>query len=153
MGVFIFLLGFMLCGFIAYGIFTYAVYKFMKEEDICGVKIDFTRPKKSYEYIPAKIPPTYSYYTPQYHTFDKSKTWESKNPVFISTEADGILDIFEEFLDGYNIKIPCDDAVEEQDRIAGGNAAIYGIAYGNLQSDVEEYLRAMVENISERGWS
>lgn len=153
MGVLIFLLGFMLCGFIAYGLFTYVVYKAIKNESVNGVKIEFTWPRKSYEYIPAKIPPRYSYYTPKYHEFDKSKTWESKNPVFISSEADGILDIFEEFLDGYNIKIPCDDAVEEQDRIAGGNAAIYGIAYGNLQSDVEEYLRTMVENINERGWS
>ena len=153
MGVLIFLLGFMLCGFIAYGIFTYAVWKALRSEDIKGIKIDFERPRKSYEYIPAKIPPYYTYYTPKYHEFDKSKTWESKNPVFISSEADGVLDIFEEFLDKYEIKIPCDDDVEEQDRLNGGNAAIYGIAYGDLQSDVEEYLRSMVENISERGWS
>ena len=151
MGVLIFLLGFMLCGFIAYGIFTYEVYKFMKGEDICGVKIEFTRPK-TYEYIPAKIPPYYTYYTPKYHEFDKSKTWESKNPVFISTEADGILDIFEEFLDKYEIKVPCDKD-EEQDRINGGNPALYGTAYYDLSSDIEEYLRTMVENISERGWS
>ena len=152
MGVLIFLLGFMLCGFIAYGIFTYVVYKFMRGEDICGVKIDFTRPKKSYEYIPAKIPPTYSYYTPKYHEFDKSKTWESKNPVFISSEADGILDIFEEFLDKYEIKVPCDKD-EEQDRINGGNPALYGTAYYDLSSDVETYLRDMVNAINERGWS
>lgn len=148
MGVLIFLLGFMLCGFIAYGIFTYAVYKFMKGEDICGVEIEFTRPR----YIPAKIPPTYSYYTPTYHKFDKSKTLESKNPVFISTEADGILDIFEEFLDKYEIKVPCDKD-EEQDRINGGNPALYGTAYYDLSSDVETYLRDMVNAINERGWS
>ena len=151
MGVIIFLVGFMLCGFIMYGVFTHVTWKALREEDIKGVKIEFTGHKKSYEYVPAKIPPYYTYYT-EYHEFDKSKTWESKNPVFISSEADGILDIFEEFLDKYEIKVPCDKD-DEQDRINGGNPALYGTAYYDLSSDVETYLRDMVNSINERGWS
>lgn len=157
MGVLMFLFGFMVCGFIFYGIFTYVVWKTLRNEDICGIKIDFTWPKeskgsyaknRSYDY---RLPYG-SYYVPKYHEFDKSKILDPKNPVYIDSEADGILDIFEAFLSEFGIKIPCEDNGEEIERAENGNTAIYGMAYCDLQNDVEEYLRKIVENISERGW-
>ena len=141
MGLLIFLVGFMLCGFIVYSLFTYGIWKIVRGEDIGEWTI--SRGKK---------------YEPHYHSFTMTN-YSAKpyinycvNPVYLSSEADGICDIFEEFLNKYNIKIPCEDAGEEKEREEGGNATIYGMAYGDLQEEVEHYLRSMVASIDKRGW-
>ena len=152
MGIIIFLVGFMLCGFIMYGVFTHVVWKALREEDIHGITLKFDksiRTPHSYteNYIPVK-PITYR------NIFkNRNDINTDKPPVYITSEADGIVDIFEEFLDRYDIKIPSADAEEEKERSEEENsAAIYGMAYGDLQDDIEMYLRKMVENINERGY-
>ena len=143
MGLLIFLVGFMLCGFIVYSLIIYAIWKVAKGENIGEWII---RRKKAYE-------PYYRSYTmPKYFEKPYINYCVNVNPVYLSSEADGICDIFEEFLTKYDIKIPCEDAGEEKEREEGGNAAIYGMAYGDLQEEVEQYLRSMVNSINERGW-
>ena len=140
MGLLIFLVGFMLCGFIVYSLIMYTVCKVIKDESIGEWRIHRI---KTYE-------PYYRYTTTNYSP--KPYVNYCVNPVYLSSEADGICDIFEEFLNKYDIKIPCEDAGEEKEREEDGNAAIYGMAYGDLQEEVEQYLRSMAESMDRRGW-
>lgn len=143
MGILIFLVGFMLCGFIVYSLIMYTIWKIARDESIGEWTISRKKTFEPYCYR------SYNSYTrPRYDNVINP----APKPVYISSEADGICDIFEEFLTKYNIKIPCEDAVEEKEREEGGNAAIYGMAYGDLQEEVEVYLRSMAESIDRRGW-
>lgn len=142
MGLLIFLVGFMLCGFIVYSVLMYTIWKVAKGESFGGWTISCKKKCEPYYYS--------SYTRPNY--LKKPYMDYCVNPVYLSSEADGICDIFEEFLTKYDIKIPCEDAGEEKEREEGGNAAIYGMAYGDLQEEVEQYLRNMVNSINERGW-
>lgn len=142
MGLLIFLVGFMLCGFIVYSFITYTIWKVVRGESIGEWTISRGKKYEPYYYRYT------SYMRPRYDNVINP----TPNPVYLSSEADGICDIFEEFLNKYNIKIPCEDAGEEKEREAGGNAAIYGMVYGDLQEEVEVYLRSMAESIDRRGW-
>lgn len=147
MGILIFLVGFMMCGFIVYSILMYTIWKIARGESIGEWTISR---KKTFEpyYYRSYTSYTRPNYTPRYDNVINP----TPNPVYLSSEADGICDIFEEFLTKYDIKIPCEDAGEEKEREEGGNAAIYGMAYGDLQEEVEQYLRSMAESMDRRGW-
>lgn len=48
---------------------------------------------------------------------------------------------FEDLLDEKNIEIPCEDAIEQQDRYEGGNdAKLYGMEYYDLVDKVKDIL-------------
>lgn len=145
MGLLIFLVGFMLCGFIVYSVLMHTIWKIVRGEDIGEWTI--SRGKKYEPYYYRYTSYTRPNYTPRYDNVINP----TPNPVYLSSEADGICDIFGEFLTKYNIKIPCDPD-EEIEREEGGNAAIYGMAYADLQEDVEQYLRSMAGSIDRRGW-
>ena len=51
------------------------------------------------------------------------------------------VDAFEDLLDKKNIEIPCEDAIEQQDRYEGGNdAKLYGMEYYDLVDKVKDIL-------------
>ena len=53
----------------------------------------------------------------------------------------GILDCFEELLDKLEITIPCIDTEEEEERkMDGSSARIYGMEYWSLYEQIEDLL-------------
>ena len=67
--------------------------------------------------------------------------------------ARDIMDLFEDVLDKYNIKVPSPD---DDDREPGNDAKLYGTVYGDLLSEVEDVLIRMLgstkTNIIEGVW-
>ena len=61
------------------------------------------------------------------------RTWYNRKAIAIA-------EMFDEFLNERNIRVPADDPWEEKDREPNNEAAIYGVAYWNLVSDIEEML-------------
>lgn len=58
-----------------------------------------------------------------------------ENKAMLAVEA------FEDLLDEKNIEIPCEDAIEQQDRHEGGNnAKLYGMEYYGLVDKVKDIL-------------
>lgn len=55
--------------------------------------------------------------------------------------ASNILDCFEEFLDKFEVTIPCSDANEEAERKNDSNSArLYGMEYWSLYEQIENLL-------------
>ena len=60
---------------------------------------------------------------------------------FTLDNINDIIEIFEDFLDRYNVRIPASD--EEAGDVEENAARIYGTVYGDLQFDLLEYFEKL----------
>lgn len=134
MGILLFIVGFMLCGFILYSIFVFAVWKVLRNEEICGFDVVLRHKKRTfygdlYNARPAYRP--YYTYTPPY----KEHAYSDRAIAISAVEA------FDDFLREKGIKIPCADETEEAERTEDNDAALYGSEYSELVDEIEALLK------------
>lgn len=124
MGMIYFIVGFMVCGFIAYGIATNLIYKALKGENICGF---FVRPIREHHTYSSYWPYTY---TPPRH-YIPEKTLGEKRQL-----AEEIVELFEDFIEHKKDELTASPESWEGDR----EAYIYSEDYADLVDQVQELL-------------
>ena len=125
-----FVVGFMVCGFIAYGIATSLIYKVLKGENICGFKVE---PVRKYTYTPYNTYSSYynprPSYTPRHHVPEKSM--EEKKRL-----AEEIVELFEDLIEHRRDELTVPPESWGSDR----EAYIYGEDYADIVDQVQELL-------------
>ncbi len=119
-----FVIGFMVCGFIAYGIATSLIYKALKGENICGFEV---KPIRKYTYSSYYIPrPSYAprHYVPEKSIGEKRQL------------AEEIVELFEDLIEARRDELTIPPESWGGDR----EAYIYGDDYANLVDQVQELL-------------
>lgn len=78
-----------------------------------------------------------------------------KNPVQTHKLCANIMEIFDDFLNQHNIRIPCKDKYEEKEREPDNIAALYGTEYNTLFDRIEEEVVETLEkeNIKITAWT
>lgn len=124
-----FIVGFMVCGFIAYGIATSLIYKVLKGENICGFKVE---PIRKYTYTPRN---TYASYRPYAYTpprhYVPEKSMEEKRRL-----AEEIVELFEDLIEHRRDELTMPPESWGSDR----EAYIYGEDYADIVDQVQELL-------------
>ena len=129
MNILLFIVGFMLCGFILYSIFVFAVWRIICSEDICGFDVKLKRKGIIYDARSRPVYTPYNYQTYRYSGY-------SDHAVAVS-----VVDTFDDFLREKGIKIPCKDENEEAERTEDNDAALYGTEYSELVDEIENLLK------------
>lgn len=129
MGILLFIVGFMLCGFILYSIFVFAVWRILCSEDICGFDVKLKRKGIIYDARQRPVYTPYNYQTYRHYGY-------SDHAIAVSA-----VDTFDDFLREKGIKIPCKDENEEAERTEDNDAALYGTEYSELVDEVEALLK------------
>lgn len=125
-----FVVGFMLCGFIACGIATSMIHKVLKGENVCGFEV---KPIRKYTYTPYNTYSSYynprPSYTPRHYVPEKSIGEKMQL-------AEEIVELFEDLIEHKRDELTASPESWEGNR----KAYIYGENYADLVDQVQELL-------------